>query len=429
MRRRSLLLAATGHVPRLRGAPLEEWRRSKPDFAVYVPEKQEDFDAENQHFLVVPLPSGTFLAMWTRASVEGASNQHIVCSRSTDLARTWSAPKTIDGPAPGDARETGLASWGFPIVAPNTGRVWCFFNKNIGVTDFRAQDTGVLRAVWSDDEGRTWSREHRDFPIGRNDFSHPDPNFPQCWIVYQAPFVDRDGSVIAGLTHWANKTVAPVLEPEKRTPSEILFLHFENILEERDPRKLVVTTIPKGKGIRLFAPPHPKYSVIQEPTIQQLSGGRYICVTRTVTGHIYFSLSKDRGLTWSEPDVLRYRPGGDPLLHPRSPGPLYKLTGGRFLIIFHNNDGGPGGPLDYKVNRRPTWLAVGREIPGHPTHPLQFAKPRILVDNDAVPIGPRGLTEIGTYTSFFEHKGKRHFWYPDRKHFLLGKLITDAALT
>ncbi len=27
-----------------------------------------------------------------------------------------------------------------------------------------------------------------------------------------------------------------------------------------------------------------------------------------------------------------------------------------------------------------------------------------------------------------EHPGKRVFWYPDRKHFLLGKVISDELL-
>jgi hypothetical protein len=36
------------------------------------------------------------------------------------------------------------------------------------------------------------------------------------------------------------------------------------------------------------------------------------------------------------------------------------------------------------------------------------------------------LPEIATYTSLTEWRGRRTLWYPDRKHFLLGKYLTDA---
>ncbi len=406
----------------------EEWLRSRPDILVYRPLAETDFDAENQHFIVCLLPSGTFLAMWTRASQEAAVDQHIAFSRSMDQGQTWSNPQRIDGPAPADEKGTGMASWGFPVVAAKLGRVYCFYNKNTGYRGPGAAETGALRARWSDDDGRTWSKQHVDYPFARNDFSDPRPDFPQDWIVYQAPLYTKSGKVVAGYTHWANRTVHPKLTAERRTASELLFLHMENILSEPDPAKLVIRSLPEGKGIRLIAPPEPAMSVIQEPTVQELSGGRWITVARTLTGRIYFALSSDNGRSWGQPDILRYEPGGKPLLNPRAPCPLYKFSDGRFLLIFYNNDGGAGGPLDYKVNRTPAWYCVGREIRGQASQPIRFSQPRVLAGNDSKPIGPRGLTEIATYPSFFEYKSRRYFWYPDRKHFLLGKMITDEML-
>ncbi len=425
MRRRQFLISGLAARQAWAG---EEWRRSKPDLVVYRPKTEKDFDAENQHFLVALLPTGTFLAMWTRASQEAAVDQHIAFSRSTDQGRTWSDPQRIDGPSPGDAKGTGMASWGFPVVAPKLGRVYCFYNKNTGYQGPGAAETGALRAKWSDDDGSTWSSGHTDYLFARNDFSDPRPDFPQDWIVYQSPLYTKDGKVIAGYTHWANRTVHPTLTAERRTRSELLFLHMENILTERDPAKLVIRSLPEGKGIRLVTEPEPTMSVIQEPTVQELSDGRWITVARTLTDKIYFALSKNKGRSCSPPDILRLEPEGKPLLNPRAPCPLYKLSDGRFLLIFYNNDGGPGGPLDYKVNRTPASYSVGREIRGHATHRVRFSEPQILVSNDSKPIGPRGLTEIATYPSFFEYQGKRYFWYPDRKHFLLGKLITDEML-
>ena len=48
---------------------------------------------------------------------------------------------------------------------------------------------------------------------------------------------------------------------------------------------------------------------------------------------------------------------------------------------------------------------------------------------DGVAIGPKGTSEIATYTSLTEWRGERILWYPDRKYFLLGKRITDDWLS
>jgi putative SOS response-associated peptidase YedK len=61
--------------------------------------------------------------------------------------------------------------------------------------------------------------------------------------------------------------------------------------------------------------------------------------------------------------------------------------------------------------------------------PVWFSQPKLLADSDGVAAGVQGRTEMGTYGSLTEHNGKRILWYPDRKHFLLGKEITDEWLS
>jgi hypothetical protein len=39
-----------------------------------------------------------------------------------------------------------------------------------------------------------------------------------------------------------------------------------------------------------------------------------------------------------------------------------------------------------------------------------------------------GNTEIGTSPSLFEYEGRVYFFYPDRKHFLLGKILASALI-
>jgi len=414
----------------------DEWKRSNPDLVVYIPRGCDTPDAENQHFNVVPTPSGAFLAFWTQADYENAPNQRVVISRSTDRGLTWSEPIQVDGPAPGDPPGTGLASWEFPIVAPGVvpdggTRVYCFYTKNVGINDAREADTGVMRCRYSDDDGITWSARTLDYPIAPNALSHPDPAVPPTWIVYQVPFVIPEGHVLAGFTRWASDAVDPGKGMFERS-SEICFLRFENILAEGDPEKLTVTTWPKSDhGLRVLRPGRPDVSVAQEPTVQALSDGRLICVMRTLAGKVFFALSEDDGRSWNEPAPLCYEPNGEPLLNPIAPCPLYRFSDGRFFLIFYSNDGtanGGAGPTDFKRNRTPAWFALGEEMPGHPTQPIRFAPLRVLLANDCAPAGPVGRTEIATYPSLFEYEGVRYLWYPDRKHFLLGKRITDELL-
>ena len=186
----------------------------------------------------------------------------------------------------------------------------------MGVDDAREDTTGQVRCRFSDDDGLTWSDAAYDFPIAPSAISHPDPNVPPSWIVYQNVFVTPENHVLAPFTRWASHTYDPAVELSLNLLehwSEIFFLRFENILSERDPNKLVATTWPKAPhGIQVENPYRPGVSVAQEPTVQALSDGRLICVFRTLTGANFYALSEDDGRSWDKPRVLRYEPGAIP---------------------------------------------------------------------------------------------------------------------
>jgi hypothetical protein len=406
----------------------DEWQRTRPELVIYLPRAATGPDAENQHFLAMSTPRGTWIATWTQASVENHPDQCVVVSRSTDRGRTWSAPVRLDGQRNGDGRR---ASWGWPFVVPETGRVYVFYNKNIGITDAREDTTGVLRCRYSDDDGLTWSAQTHDLPIAHAAIDHPDPAQPRNWIVYQKPTVTSWGDVIAGFTRWSSRAYNPERDLFK-TDAEVFFLRFDNILTERDPAKLQVTTLPRAAhGIRVPRLDMPSVSVAQEPTVCELSDGRLICVMRTLNGMVYHSLSSDRGETWTQARPLCYAPGGQPVLNPIAPCPLYRLRDGRYLLVFYNNDGtanGGTGPGDYKRNRYPAYITVGREVPGEWEQPLRFGPPRLFATSDGVPAGPIGRTEVATYCSVLEDGPDRYLFYPDRKHFLLARRVTDEWL-
>ena len=143
----------------------------------------------------------------------------MVFSRSLDRGVTWSGPQALDGPQPDDVLGTGLASWGFPIVAPNLladggHRVYYIYNKNVGVDDAREDTTGQVRCRFTDDDGLTWSRATYDFPIAPSAISHPDPTVPPSWIVYQNIFVTPENHVLAPFTRWASNTYDPAVKPQ-----------------------------------------------------------------------------------------------------------------------------------------------------------------------------------------------------------------------
>jgi len=413
----------------------EEWRRTKPDLLVYTPRAPGGPDSANQHFNVVATPAGTFVATWTSGTHESHPDQRVVWSRSTDHGRSWSAPQVLDGAQPDDPPGTGLASWQFLIVAagvlPQEGtRIWCFYNKNIGIDDARTADTGVLRSRYSDDDGVTWSEQTYDYPIAPNALSNPDPAIPHTWIVYQNPGVTPQGHVLAGFTRWASNAVDPGVGMFERL-SEVSFLRFENILTEPDPEKLIVTTWPKGPHGLCVPSPRPDISVAQEPTVQAFSDGRLICIMRNLRGRIYFALSGDDGRTWDQPRPLCYQPGGDPLLHPMAPCPLYKLKDGRFLLVFYNNDGsghGGIGPTDSANVRNPAYLTIGREIPSEKDQPIRFGPPKLFASSDWVALPGSSGTQVASYCSLVEDRGDCILFYPDRKHFLLGRYLTDEWL-
>ena len=45
------------------------------------------------------------------------------------------------------------------------------------------------------------------------------------------------------------------------------------------------------------------------------------------------------------------------------------------------------------------------------------------MDTDGVILGPCKRVEPAPYPSYFQFEGKHYFWYPDRKHFVLGRIL------
>ncbi|MBM3213358.1 exo-alpha-sialidase [Candidatus Poribacteria bacterium] len=404
-----------------------EVNRTRPDYVVYRPSGEFERDSENQQIIVTPTPRGTFLATWTMSTHENHPDQRIVVSRSGDRGRTWSAPVVIDGASASDRPGTGLASWSFFIQAPDLGRIYLFCNKNIGITDCRDDTTGILRFRYSEDDGRTWSEPFDHLRIGRGALDHPDPAVPVNWVACFQSFLNADGVPMEGWTRWG--TGSPNL---LNIDSEVWFWRFDNILTETDPSQIRMTTLPDApNGLRVASRDAPSISVAQEPATVRLPDGRLLTAMRTLNGYLAYSIGTGDGAEWSDPEPLRYQDGGELVLNPISPAPLYETGDGGYFLLFNNNDGtsfGGTNPTDYRRNRRPSWIAAATYAPDD-HQPLRFGTPRLLCDTDGVVLGPSRRVEPASYPSYFMDGEDRFLWYPDRKHFVLGKRLSARLLS
>ncbi len=408
-----------------------EIQRSEPDYIVYVPKSVDGstFDTGNEHFLVFDGPDGSFMAVWTQSSYEGAGDHRIMFTRSEDEGKTWSAPARVVGPArPGDGYMT---SWGFPLIS-KSGRIYVVYNQYHGIDDVVHQHTGTMDCVYSDDMGKTWSLPGR-IPMKRSPYDHTDESIPSNWVVWQKPIRDLDGKWFTGVSRWVSKAVRTPPHVNSWTAWETVidFLRFENIDENPEPENIRISYSAWGENaLRVPHYTNPLLSIAQEPSLVRLPDNRLFCTMRTMTGYIWYSISDDDGRTWCNPRPLLRRDKGLPILEPLCCCPIYQYSEGKYVLLHHNNDGRFQGstPEETSKNRRPAFIALGEYRPDA-DQPIWFSESKMFMDNGGVGIGPLTRIDIGVYPSVTNRKGNFVLWHPDRKFFLLGKKITGEWLS
>jgi hypothetical protein len=407
-----------------------EIQRSEPDYVVYAPGSVDGstFDTGNEHFLVFDGPDGSLMAVWTQSSYENAGDHRIVFSKSEDNGKTWIEPVFIAGTRPGG--DAPMASWGFPLIS-KTGRVYVIFNRFKGVIDVVRHHTGTMEGCYSDDMGSTWS-EPQEIPFKRSPFDHPDTSIPSNWIVWQKPILDLDGKWFTGFSRWVSKPVRR--EPPNKSwtswETVVEFMRFENIDDNPEPKDITIAY--SGWGDEALRVPHytdPLVSVTQEPSLVRLPDERLFCTMRTMTGYVWYSVSDDDGRTWCNPRPLLRKDHGDPMLQPLCCCPIYEYSPGRYVLLHHNNDGRFQGsqPEETSKNRRPAFIALGEFRPDA-DQPIWFSDSKELMDNEGQGIGPLNRIDIGVYPSTTKRNGEFVLWHPDRKFFLLGKMISEEWL-
>ncbi len=302
---------------------------------------------------VVVTPRGEWVCVVTTGrGKEGEAGQHIAATTSADRGRTWGPLVPIEPP-------TGpAASWAVPLVTPR-GRVYVFYTYNGDNVHLGRDDThGWYCFRYSDDGGRTWSRRYR-VPLRRTacDRLVRDGKLVQMFWGVCKPVV-AGGVVYISFTKLGRYFLGE---------GEGWVLRSDNILTEADPERLHWELLPEGQdGIR-----NPAFGSVQEEHIvARLSRpGELVCVYRTTRGFPAISYSRDGARTWSQPQPLRYRPGGPIVRHPRACAQIWRCRNGKFLLWCHQHGG-----RDFR-GRNPAWVCGGVEKDGA----IHWSQPEILL--------------------------------------------------
>ena len=321
---------------------------------------------------VVRLSDGTWVCvMTTGAGLEGESGQHVVSMRSTDQGRTWSQPVDIE---PADGPES---SWVMPLLLPD-GRVFAFYTYNEDNLRTVTSDDGDIRRVdtlgafcfkVSEDDGRSWSEQRYTIPVRRFQIDLENPY--QGDIVF---FWGVSKPMVLGGAAYVGFSKVGRFGNGFMARSEGAFLRSENVLTERDPARIIWETLPEGE-VGLRAPAGP---VADEHNLVGLDDGSLYCTYRTIDGWNCAAYSRDGGRSWTPPAYAEYSPGGRRIKHPRAANFVRRLSGGRFILWYHNN-----GTRWYNNdrtfgNRNVAWLVGGKERDGF----IHWGTPEIVLYND-----------------------------------------------
>ena len=348
----------------------------------------------DQPYVVVTNDGNWLCTLTTGKGVEGEPGQHIFSTVSTNQGRTWSTPVDIE---PADGPE---ASWVMPLKTPS-GRVYAFYTYNkdnlrtVEGTNAPGQakrvDTlGAYMFKYSDDHGRTWSKERYEIPmramrIDRENLYGGKVLF--FWGVGK-PII-HGGKVWFGFAKvgkWGN--------PGTMVESQGCLMRSDNLLTERDPNRIRWEMLPDGdEGLRA-----PKGPVSDELNPAALSDGRLYATYRTIDGYLCEAYSSDGGHTWTPPAYAMYA-NGRPIKHPRAANFVRKFSNGKFLLWYHNHGGEAvhARQWSYYANRNPGWVSGGVERNGK----ILWSEPEILLydDDENVRI---------SYPDFIEQNG--HFF-------------------
>jgi hypothetical protein len=387
---------------------------NQPDYVVFIPrnpmgrshsDPMKTGDTYNDHFQVIE-NDGKLYAFWTQATREGDTDQHIAFSKSLDKGETWSEPVVLAGSS--NKKNPRLrASWQQPMIS-KSGRIYVLWNQQ---TTSRGPHCGQMFGIYSDDDGEVWSSP-KMVEMQRMSKDPEDPLTPPSWCNWQRPLrLGKDGRFLVGVSRHGK------LPGAAKGSCTVEFLQFDNIDDDPKIENIKLSWFATNENVLEVT--HEKFgSACEEAGIVKLPDGRLFALMRTCAGYPFWSQSRDDGVTWSKPQKLLDRDGGTAYLHPRSPCPIYDWKGneaasGYYFALVHNTFDFEG-EREYQ-RRGPLYLIAGRFNPDA-EQPIEFAPMKLFAPRD---------NGNSFYTSYTIVDGQGVLWFPDKKYYLLGRIIDN----
>lgn len=379
---------------------------TSPDYAVFIPpdpaHRQERVraamhDTYNDHFQVMRDESrGRLYAFWTQGTLEPMADRHIAFRQSSDNGVTWTETRILCG--------TTSTNWADAATCPGASWQQAMLSKSGRMYLLWSAGGGGMKGMYSDDGCETWSKQE----FVESDFRTPEDVAAGRKRVefcnWQRPLrLGPDGHFYSASS----------------TSRGQRFFEYANIDDDPEIRDVKVVVRSGGDGRLLPAPEMPdldpgkRKRVCEEAAVVVLPDRRRFCVMRSSVGSPLWSVSSDEGRTWSHPEQLRTKDGGELIGHSVSPCPIYDWKGceagsGLYFGLFH---------LAVTDHRGPLYIVSGHFDPkAH--QPVSFdGKPKLFE--------PRSHWN-SFYTSYTvdPKTGVGTLWYPDSaKFYLLGRDI------
>ena len=382
-----------------------------------------------QIYVVHTADGGWLCVANTGKGKEGEPGQHVVVRKSMDRGHTWSAPIDVES---ADAPESGC---GVLYVDPFSGRVYCFYCQNVdNLRRVRADNppypdgycnkvdnVGYFVMRFSDNHGVTWSRDRYIIPVRCFKIDQENPYGGKVRFAFNVGKPVQQGGNFYITLHKIGRFGYGLF-----ARSEGVLLHCPNFYSESNPAKFIWNTLPDGDiGLRA---PAGGGEVAEEHCLVRLSDNTFYSIYRTIDGWPAFSLSRDLGHHWTDPQYLRYA-DGRLIKNPRAANFLWKCANGMYLYWFHNNGGIQMARREFTFhykNRNPAWLCAAMEIDGKNGKELVFSQPEIVLYDDDPMIRmsyPDYLEEEGIHylVEAQKHVARIHVIDPDLLRCLFGQ--------
>ncbi len=314
----------------------------------------------DQPYVVITKDGNWLCLLTTAGGHEGDDASHVVSTISSDQGRTWSELVELE------PTEGPPSVYSLPVVDDN-GRVYAFYDYNGDgfKCPGRSDCVGWFVYKYSDDHGRTWSKERYRLPMRMTAVDRTntfDGEVQIFWGIGKP--ITFDGTMMFAFSKCGKYLI---------DRSEGWFYRSDNILTETDPAKIEWQLLPDGDvGLK-----HPDYGDVQaEQNIVPMNDGSIYCMYRTAGNHPCHAYSRDGGHTWTMPEYATYTPGGRRFKNSRACPRVFKTSNGKYLFWFHYHG---AHKVAYK-GRNPAWLSGGIEKDGF----IYWSQPEIvLFDLDA----------------------------------------------